>query len=54
LGLEDEKTGVLPPHPHPITYRHFLYASAEWLEDMEYEKLKAIVESNGASLQKQF
>jgi hypothetical protein len=52
MGLENETTGVLPPHPSPITYRHFLYACAEWLEEQEIERLKLLVESNGASLKR--
>ena len=54
LGLEDEKTGVLPPHPHPGAYRQLLYAMAEWVEELELDRLKAIVESNGASLTNAF
>lgn len=50
MGLESEQTGVLQPHPRPQTYKQFLYAIAEWIEDREFEKLKAVIESNGASL----
>lgn len=50
MGLEDEKTGVLPPHPHPQTYRMFLYATARWLEEEERDRLRILVEAQGASL----